>query len=199
VLGSNQRRLSRRFYSTLLLAEADAADQRGRASRLHSGPPPSAAPPPAPPGGQLRHQPQPPAAAVSDLDPDHAADGPDCDRDRLPFRARAAGPGAVPEQLPSSAASSPHGCPGPSTPAVNALQPAPAPPARPPSRSPGQPPWPPAHPPSPPAPRPGNRPGPRPDTRGCTPDSAARIKPETRRRRGPSVAVRGTADGAHRP
>ena len=42
VLGSNQRRLSRRFYSTLLLPEARAADQRVRASRHESGPPPSA-------------------------------------------------------------------------------------------------------------------------------------------------------------
>jgi hypothetical protein len=56
-------------------------------------------------------------AAVGDVDPDHAAGGPD--RDRLPLRARAAVPDAVAEQLTSSAASSPHGCPGPSTPAVN--------------------------------------------------------------------------------
>ena len=67
-------------------------------------------------GPQLRHS---PAAAVGDVDPDHAADGPDRDRDRLPLRARAAVPDAVAEQLTSSAASSPHGCPGPSTPAVN--------------------------------------------------------------------------------
>ncbi len=46
---------------------------------------------------------------------------------------------------------------------------------------------------------PGNHPGPQPGTRGCTPGSAARVKPGTRRRRGPSVAVRETADGAHRP
>lgn len=65
-------------------------------------------------GPQLRHS---PAAAVGDVDPDHAAGGPD--RDRLPLRARAAVPDAVAEQLTSSAASSPHGCPGPSTPAVN--------------------------------------------------------------------------------
>ena len=61
-------------------------------------------------GPQLRHS---PAAAVGDVDPDHAAGGPD--RDRLPLRARAAVPDAVAEQLTSSAASSPHGCPGPST------------------------------------------------------------------------------------
>jgi hypothetical protein len=65
-------------------------------------------------GPQLRHS---PAAAVGDVDPDHAAGGPD--RDRLPLRARAAVPDAVAEQLTSSAASSPHGCPGSSTPAVN--------------------------------------------------------------------------------
>jgi hypothetical protein len=65
-------------------------------------------------GPQPRHS---PAAAVGDVDPDHAAGGPD--RDRLPLRARAAVPDAVAEQLTSSAASSPHGCPGPSTPAVN--------------------------------------------------------------------------------
>src|ERR1700730_2507638 len=67
-------------------------------------------------GPQLRHS---PAAAVGDLDLDHAAGGPDRDRDRLPLRARAAVPDAVAEQLTSSAASSPLGCPGPSTPAVN--------------------------------------------------------------------------------
>ena len=42
VLGSNQRRLSRRFYSPSLLPEVHAADQRGRASRRDSGPPWSA-------------------------------------------------------------------------------------------------------------------------------------------------------------
>ncbi len=42
VLGSNQRRLSRRFYSPSLLAETHAADQRIRAARRDFGPPPSA-------------------------------------------------------------------------------------------------------------------------------------------------------------
>ena len=42
VLGSNQRRLSRRFYSPSLLAEAHAADQHIRRSRRRPGPPPSA-------------------------------------------------------------------------------------------------------------------------------------------------------------
>jgi hypothetical protein len=70
-------------------------------------------------GPQLRH---PPTAAVSDLDPDHAAGGPDRDRDRLPLRARAAVPDAVAEQLahPAARRHPPHGCPGPSTPAANA-------------------------------------------------------------------------------
>ena len=42
VLGSNQRRLSRRFYSPLLQGEADAADQRLCASRRVFGVSPSA-------------------------------------------------------------------------------------------------------------------------------------------------------------
>jgi hypothetical protein len=51
-------------------------------------------------------------------------------------------------------------------------------------------------------PRPRNRPGPRPGTRGCTPGSAARVKPGTRRRRGPSVeqpTVRTDRDEARIP
>ncbi len=42
VLGSNQRRLSRRFYSPLLLLEAQAADQHICRSRHDRGPQPSA-------------------------------------------------------------------------------------------------------------------------------------------------------------
>src|ERR1039458_7732038 len=42
VLGSNQRRLSRRFYSPSLLVELDAADQGIRRPRRRAGPPPSA-------------------------------------------------------------------------------------------------------------------------------------------------------------
>ena len=42
MLGSNQRRLSRRFYSPILLFEAYAADLRLCASRRDLGPPPSA-------------------------------------------------------------------------------------------------------------------------------------------------------------
>jgi hypothetical protein len=42
VLGSNQRRLSRRFYSPSLLPEAHATDQHIRRSRHRPAPPPSA-------------------------------------------------------------------------------------------------------------------------------------------------------------
>ena len=48
VLGSNQRRLSRRFYSPSLLPEAHAADQHVRRSRLRPAPLPSAMRPCAP-------------------------------------------------------------------------------------------------------------------------------------------------------
>ena len=41
-MGSNHRRLSRRFYSPSLLVEAGAAGQRLRRSRRDCGPPPSA-------------------------------------------------------------------------------------------------------------------------------------------------------------
>jgi hypothetical protein len=52
VLGSNQRRLSRRFYRPSLLAEADAADQRLRGSRRCPGAPSSAICPCAPGSGR---------------------------------------------------------------------------------------------------------------------------------------------------
>jgi hypothetical protein len=48
VLGSNQRRLSLRFYSPSLLAEGHGADQHIRRSRRHRAPPPSAMRPCAP-------------------------------------------------------------------------------------------------------------------------------------------------------
>jgi hypothetical protein len=48
VLGSNQRRLSRRFYSPNAPPESPPADQHGRASRCDSGLPPSAMRPWAP-------------------------------------------------------------------------------------------------------------------------------------------------------
>jgi hypothetical protein len=46
---------------------------------------------------------------------------------------------------------------------------------------------------------PENHPEPLAGSPGSTPDSAAHVKPGNSRRRGPSVAVRETADGAHRP
>jgi len=54
VLGSNQRRLSRRFYRPSLLPEPLHADQHGRASRRDSGPPPSAMRPCATGSGAVR-------------------------------------------------------------------------------------------------------------------------------------------------
>jgi hypothetical protein len=97
----------------------------------------------------------------------------------------------------SRAASAPHGCPGPSTPTANARATR-ARSARPPSRYPGSPAPPSAHPPSPAA-------RPRHITGIAEPDVPmhARLsgtrQAGTRDRRGPSVAVRETADGAHRP
>ena len=88
--------------------------------QLEPGHRPPAASPPPPQRGQPRHQPQPPAifrlttagpqlrhpraAAVSDLDPDHAACSPDRHRDRLPHSARTAMPDAVPRTARSPAA-----------------------------------------------------------------------------------------------
>jgi hypothetical protein len=54
VLASNQRRLSRRFYSTLAPPELPPADQHERASRRDSGLPPSAMRPWAPDPGAVR-------------------------------------------------------------------------------------------------------------------------------------------------
>jgi hypothetical protein len=131
----------------------------------------------------------PGAAAAGDLHPDNA----------VPALIVTVSPGTpgrlcrslLPDSsLTSSAASAPHGCPGPVTPAVNAraTRARSAHPATvtltwtaasaisaPPSRR--------------PAPR--KQPGSRGGHRGCRPGSAAHVKPETRRRRGPSVAVRG--------
>ena len=60
VLGSNQRRLSRRFYRPSLLSKADIADQHIRRSGLRPGPPPSAIGPCAPGlgHGQERERPR---------------------------------------------------------------------------------------------------------------------------------------------
>jgi hypothetical protein len=54
VLGLTKRRLSRRFYSTLLLSESPPADQRICAPRLDCGPPPSAMRPCAPDFGAVK-------------------------------------------------------------------------------------------------------------------------------------------------
>jgi len=157
----------------------------------------------APPRGQSRHQPQPPAifrlttagpqlrhtraAAVSDLDPDHASGSPDRDRDRLPCSARAAVPDAVGEQLAHQQRG-----------AILARVPRPGHPgreragnpacsARLPSRSPGQPPWPPADPPCP------ARPAARETTRG-----RSRAHGDARPARRPASSP-GYAAGAARP
>jgi hypothetical protein len=124
--------------------------------------------------GQRDPAPAPPAAAAGDLHPDNAVPG--SDRDVSPGTPGRLCHRPLPDSsLPSSAASAPHGCPGPVTPAVNARAPAPAPPTRQLSRSPGPPPQPSAHrlPAAPPetAGQPGR-------TRGCTPGSAAHVKPE---------------------
>ncbi len=171
--------------------------------RPHRTASPATSPSPRPPSASLpqaRSCGTPRAAAVVDLDPDHAAGDPDRDRDRLPRSARAAVPDAVPEQLPSSAASSPHGCPGPGTPAVNAratrarsARPATVTLSRTTALATSAPAFPGL------TRGPGNHPDRSRAHGGCTPGPAARAKPGTRRRRGPSVAVRETADGAHRP
>jgi hypothetical protein len=66
---------------------------------------------------RLRH---PWPAQVGDRDADDVVRCLDCDRDRLAGGTRAAVPDTVDEKLHSSAATSPHGCPGPSTPSTNA-------------------------------------------------------------------------------
>ena len=190
-------------------SRAAARTRSPSARRVAAAPTARPAPPPAQPqppaifrlttaGPQLRH---PRAAAVSDLDPDHAACSLDRHRDRLPRSARTAMPDAVPEQLAHQQSGViPARMPGPGTPAVNARATR-ARSARPDavtlSRKTALATSAPAFP-GPPR-GPGNHPGPQPGTRGCTPGPAARVKPGTRRRRGPSVAVRETADGAHRP
>ncbi len=67
---------------------------------------------------QLRH---PRSAAVGDLNPDHAVDSLDGDRDRLAWSARPLCRRLLPKSsLTSNAASGPHGCSEPSTPPTNA-------------------------------------------------------------------------------
>jgi hypothetical protein len=97
---------------------------------------PPAAPSPAPPRGKSCHDPEHPAAfgviarrpqlwqpgtaAISDLHSDSGGAGCHRYRDRLPGKTRAAMPDAVAESLASRTASSPQGCPGPSTAPTNA-------------------------------------------------------------------------------
>ena len=85
-----------------------------------------------------------------------------------------------PRRDPGHATRSPHGCPGPSTPPTNARATrarSARPPARPPSQSPGSLAQSSAHPPSSAA-RPADHRAGRPCAWECTPDSAARVKPE---------------------
>ena len=110
-------------------SRAAARTRSPSARRVAAAPTARPAPPPAQPqppaifrlttaGPQLRH---PRAAAVSDLDPDHAACSLDRHRDRLPRSARTAMPDAVPEQLAHQQSGViPARMPGPGTPAVNA-------------------------------------------------------------------------------
>jgi hypothetical protein len=94
--------------------------------------PPAAPPPPAPPRREARDELKPSAAfrvaigrmqlrrprpgSVGDLDPDGAVSGDDRDCNRLHGSTRPAVPDTVPEvSLTSKTATSPHGCPGPST------------------------------------------------------------------------------------
>ena len=92
--------------------------------------------PPPPPHRQARNELKPPAAfrvpasnvqlrhlraaAIGHLHPDKTVPRADRDRDRPARSARPAMPDTIAEQLTSAAASSPHGCPGPSTPTANA-------------------------------------------------------------------------------
>jgi|GEM_PF-3909801 len=159
---------------------------------------PPAAPPPPPPRREARNELKPatafriPAsrtqfrhprpAPVTDLDSDHAVPRPDrdSDRDRLPGSARAAVPDTITEELAHQQDGRiPARVTGAEHPAYERTgDPRPLrPPARQASRSPGPPAQPSRHPPSRPPSSPGNHAG-RADTRGCTPDSAAHVKPE---------------------
>ena len=169
-------------------------------------------PPPGPPRGQPRHQHQHPPIfrlTITRSQPRHPEPPRSMTSTRTtPLAVRTTAVTVPPEtpgplcrmllltsSLTSSAASSPHGCSGPSTPAVNARATRAAPPARPPSRSPAPPPWPSAHPPSPPARVPRNHPEPPAGTSGCTPDSATRVKPGNARQRRPVRGRPWKADG----
>jgi hypothetical protein len=144
---------------------------------------------------QLRH---PGADPVGDLDAHHLVPDPDRDRDRLAGSARPAVPETVAEEPTSSAASSPHGCPSPSTAPTNvrATRARSANPARVTVSRTAAPviSTPPSRPPSSREPRGNARAG-----RGMHARLGGARQAGKPRQRGPSVAVREKADGAHRP
>jgi hypothetical protein len=173
-----------------------------------------ATPPPSPPRRQARHHLKPAtafripvsrvqlrhlrAAAIGDLHADKAVPGPDRDRDRPARSARGCARTLLPNSsLTSRAASSPHGCPGPSTAPTNvrAIRP-----LRPPGHRHALPNLGPSHqrtrfrgrPP------PANHRGARPDVRDARSTQPCMSSRNTR----PARPVRGCpwkADGAHRP
>ena len=189
-------------------ARSSPGGEGSAAPQLEPGHRPPVTPAPASPRGQGRHQRKPPAAfhvtasgtqfrrpgaaAIGDFHPDHATAGSYRDRNRLPGSARPAVPHAIAE--------SPHGCPGPSTaptncratrarsarPASVALSRTAAPVIGAPAL------------PGPPRQRGSHRDAGRThrDARSTQRRTSSR---ETRRQRGPSVAVREKAAGAHRP
>jgi hypothetical protein len=174
---------------------------------------PPTTPPPAPPRSQDRHQPKSPAAfgavvgrakvrhpgaaAIGNLHPDNAAAGPD--RDRLSRIARPAIPHTVTKKLPPGLPHPRKGVPGRAHRLRTRGRLSPARPARQSSRSPGRPSQPSAHPPFPARAALGEATGPPGGHTGMHARLNGARQAETRRQRGPSVAVRGKADGAHRP
>jgi hypothetical protein len=125
----------------------------------------------------------PGSAPVGDLDPHRTARDLDRNCDRLAGITRPAMPNAVAEYLAHQQDSNIRaGRPGPALLPRRHGRPAPAQPAPQASRSPGPPAQPSPHPPSRPAP-PREITGRRADTPGCTPDSAADVKPEPARGR----------------
>ena len=154
-------------------------------------------PPPAQVPGRLPHHWEQGAAArnrrpaaVGNLDSDDAVPSPDRDRDCLPGSTRAAVPKAIAEEFSPARQRHPRTAAQGRVPRLRTRgRPAPALPARQASRSPGPPAQPSAHRPSrPSSTREITRAAGR--TPGCTPDSAAHVKPG-HAASGPSVAVRG--------
>ncbi len=147
-------------------------------------------------GARLRH---PRPAPIGDLNPDNVVRHLDRGHDRLARSTRAAVPQTIGESSPtSSAATSPHGWPEPSSPSANARA-SRARPARPASVTVSR-----ARPaisaPAFPAARaPGNHAGRRADTAGCTLDSAANVKPGTPPERAPEPRQAATHTAPWRP